>query len=79
MIEIGLSFLSKTRTLIGVDAQMGVELVKGFDGNDTFMQRNVSIYFGFLLFYIKLTIGVGKPELVTDILKSIKEKLNNTL
>jgi len=78
MIVLGLSVLSKSRTLVGIDAQMGVELVRGFN-NETFLQRNVSIFFGFLIFYIKITFNVGKPEEVSDILKMIKQKLNNSL
>ena len=67
-MKIGFSFLSRHKSLLGVQVQMGADMVEG--RGLPVIQPVVEITFGFIFMYIKLTFNMGKAHSIIDMIGS---------
>lgn len=67
-MKIGFSFLSKTKSLLGLQVNTGADMVEG-EGLPT-IQPVVDITLGFIFMYIKFTFDMGKSHSIMDMIGS---------
>lgn len=68
-MKIGFSFFSKTKTVLGIMVEMGMEMDDEREGLPV-IQPVVQITFGYVFGYVKFTFDFGRPLSILDMLKS---------
>ena len=82
-MKLELSLLSKTKTLLGVNLEMGAQLAIDKEDGSIEMQHAVSITIGFILFYIEISFAYGRSKPMGNMsehdgMESIMDKLRNS-
>lgn len=68
-MKIGFSFFSKTKTMLGILMEMGMEVDDEQEGLPV-IQPVVQITFGYVFGYIRFSFNFGKPLSLLEMLKS---------
>lgn len=71
-MKFELTFLSKFRSLLGIDFTMGANMVAGED-ETPHLQPTIEVTIGLLLFYIKLTFEIGSSFSISDLIEKLKK------
>lgn len=66
-MKLEVSLLSKTKTLLGVDIELGAQLAIDKEDGNIEMQHAASITIGFILFYVEISFGYGKSKPIGNV------------
>jgi hypothetical protein len=69
-MQIGLSFLSSSRSLLGIEVRKGMEPV-GLD-NKLHFQPTVITTIGLIFFYIDIIFNLGKPITMSEAMPDLE-------